>query len=306
MGGATAETANAYASVYVPHFMQENQQRIPGKPFELRVHVRMKNKDLVHVFSDLTEDQTFLSLRELCRKTFPTFGRRLSALEWHADGVRVCPSFMAGRMATLQQCGLADARRVEARVVYGRTNDRPPDAPADLFMRLLPAICRGMGLWPGRSTKSRCSSRTSHWQTGPRSSSRCCGDGGRPGSRDGGRRCYLDDAQLRRMWIDDRLVLIEAAVACCFGQLPGSITVQAAAGGVERRGELIRDAGPPLRGTALLQLRAVTSDAAGVQVRSLRRLDAEERLPPVCWGATAPGRRRRRPLPTARSHRRTH
>ena len=105
---------NAHASVYVPHFMQENQQRIPGKPFEFRVHVRMKNKDLVHVFSDLTEDQTFLSLRELCRKTFPTFGRRLSALEWHADGVRVCPSFMAGRMATLQQCGLADARRVEA------------------------------------------------------------------------------------------------------------------------------------------------------------------------------------------------
>ena len=41
--------ANANASVYVPHFMQENVQRIPGKPFELRVHVRMKNKDLVLV-----------------------------------------------------------------------------------------------------------------------------------------------------------------------------------------------------------------------------------------------------------------
>ena len=123
--------SNANASVYVPYFMQENVQRIPGKPFELRVHVRMKNKDLVHVFDGLTEDQTFLSLRELCRKTFPTFGRRLSALEWHADGVRVCPSFSAGRMASLQECGLADARRVEARVVYGRTNDRPPDAPPD-------------------------------------------------------------------------------------------------------------------------------------------------------------------------------
>ena len=94
---------NAAASVYVPHFMQENVQRVPGKPFELRVHVRMKNKDLVHVFSDLREDQTFLSLRELCRKTFPTFGRRLSALEWYVDGQRVCPSFSAGRMASLAE-----------------------------------------------------------------------------------------------------------------------------------------------------------------------------------------------------------
>ena len=98
--------ANAHASVYVPHFMQENVQRIPGKPFELRVHVRMKNKDLVHVFLDLTEDQTFLSLRELCRKTFPTFGRRLSALEWHADGQRVCPSFVADCLETIEEIGM--------------------------------------------------------------------------------------------------------------------------------------------------------------------------------------------------------
>ena len=66
--------------MYVPHFMQENQQRIPGKPFEFRVHVRMKNKDLVHVFSDLTEDQTFLSLRELVSEDLPDVRSKVISL----------------------------------------------------------------------------------------------------------------------------------------------------------------------------------------------------------------------------------
>ena len=303
--------ANAHASVYVPHFMQENVQRIPGKPFELRVHVRMKNKDLVHVFSDLTEDQTFLSLRELCRKTFPTFGRRLSALEWHADGQRVCPSFVAGRMASLAECGLADARRVEARVVYGRTNDRPPDAPPDSIHAIVACDLSRYGpLALAGSTKNvkvfledKATGR--RVREAVRDAAATAGDldlateDGLP---------ILDDQQLRRdVDVDDRLFAYRRQrVACCFGQLPGSaspfrVPPPALWSDVE---QMIRDAGPPLpRNCAFYNCEPVASDAAGVQVRSLRRLDAEPDAPAAgllgcdraVVGVVAV------PLPTARS-----
>ena len=106
----------------------------------------MKNKDLVHVFSDLTEDQTFLSLRELCRKTFPTFGRRLSALGGTLTGESVSLVQWQGRMASLQN--VASPTRDEWKlVVYGRTNDRPPDAPPDSIHAIVACDCRGMGRW---------------------------------------------------------------------------------------------------------------------------------------------------------------
>ena len=64
----------------------------------------------------------------------------------------------------------------------------------------------------------------------------------------------------------------------------------------EDYGALIRDAGPPLpRNCAFFCCEPVTSDAAGVQVRSLRRLDAEPDAPAgrSAGGATAPGSSRR-------------
>ena len=303
--------SNANASVYVPHFLQENQQRIPGRPFELRVHVRMKNKDLVHVFSDLTEDQTFLSLRELCRKTFPTFGRRLSALEWHADGVRVCPSFSAGRMASLQECGLADARRVEARVVYGRTNDRAPDAPPDSIHAIVACDLSRYGpLALAGSTKTvkvfleeKATGR--RVREAVRDAAATAGDLDLA-TEDGG--VILDDQQLRRdVDVDDRLFAYRRQrVACCFGQLPGSATPfrappPAVWSDVE---QLIRDAGPPLpRNCAFFCCEPVASDAVSVQVRSLRRLDAE---PDACAAGLLGCDRAvvgvvAVPLPTARS-----
>ena len=305
------QALEAKAEPYVPQFVRENECREPGKPFELRVHVRMKNKDLVHVFEDLTADQSFLSLRDLTRKTFPTFGRRLSALTWHADNQRVPPAFHGGRLTSLQECGLADARRVEARVVYGRTNDRPIDAPPDDIRATVATDLQRFGPLALAGQTKEVKVLLEDKATGKRVREIVRDAASTTGDLDLATEDGLsvpDDAQLRRdVDVGDRLLAYRRQrVAAAFGQLPGSAQPFRAPppalwSDVEK---LVRECGPPLpRACAFFACEPVGSEDVGFQLRTTRRLDVDEAAPAAgllgcdrsIIGVVAV------PLPTARS-----
>ena len=139
--------ANAHASVYVPHFMQENQQRIPGKPLAPSPCPHEEQGLGSCVFRST---RTKLVAREWCGKTFPTLVEDYPprvARRWRACAVLRC--WQDGHLANVA----SDARRSG---VCGRTNDRPPDAPPD-SINAIACDRRGRALALAGSAPRRCS-----------------------------------------------------------------------------------------------------------------------------------------------------